>query len=100
MYIFTYVLFHIHFQHALVSCFDRSLYRLLKSACQQISVRIRVILVWELSDLAGITDLEQAQTDMIVDCMEDVAKPIVKILHEKDEAKKVDIMLAVLTTIA
>jgi len=40
-------------------------------------------------NLAGKTDLEQAQAEMIVDCMEDSQKPTEQFLYyEKDEAKK------------
>jgi len=39
-------------------------------------------------DLAGKTDLEQAQVDMIVDCLEDAIKPMVAFFHEKDETIK------------
>ena len=42
-----------------------------------------------LVGLAGKTDLEAAQMDMIVDCAEDANKPIVPIFLEKDEGKKV-----------
>jgi len=38
--------------------------------------------------LAGKTDLEQAQADMLVDCYEDALKPILQFFFEKDEAKK------------
>jgi len=38
--------------------------------------------------LAGKTDLEQAQADMIVDCLEDSTKPMLTFFFEKDEAKK------------
>jgi glutathione S-transferase len=38
--------------------------------------------------LAGKTDLEQAQADMIVDCVEDAWKPILTFFFEKDETKK------------
>jgi len=42
-------------------------------------------------NLAGKTDLDQAKVDMIVDCMEDTSKPIIKIFLEKDEAKKAEL---------
>jgi len=42
-------------------------------------------------NLAGKTDLEQAQADMIIDCFEDSLKPIVSIFVEKDEAKKAEL---------
>jgi len=41
-------------------------------------------------NLAGKNDLEQAQADMIVDCLEDSAKPILQFAFEKDEAKKAE----------
>jgi glutathione S-transferase len=41
-------------------------------------------------DLAGKTDIEQAQADMIVDCLEDSIKPILTFFFEKDEAKKAE----------
>jgi len=41
--------------------------------------------------LAGKTELEQAQADMIVDCLEDSTKPIVSFLFEKDEKKKAEL---------
>jgi glutathione S-transferase len=42
--------------------------------------------------LAGKTDLEQAQADMIVDCLEDALKPIFAFKFEtKDEAKKAEL---------
>jgi glutathione S-transferase len=41
--------------------------------------------------LAGKTDLEQAQADMIVDCLEDALKPIFAFTFEtKDETKKAE----------
>jgi glutathione S-transferase len=40
--------------------------------------------------LAGKTDLEQAQADMIVDCLEDSIKPILTFFFEKDETKKAE----------
>jgi len=39
-------------------------------------------------DLAGKTDLEQAQADMIVDCIEDALKPVPAFRNEPDPAKK------------
>jgi len=39
-------------------------------------------------NLAGKTELEQAQADMIVDCLDDSVKPIYSFFFEKDEAKK------------
>jgi len=41
-------------------------------------------------NLAGKTELDQAQADMIVDCMEDSIKPILGFFMEKDEAKKAE----------
>jgi len=38
--------------------------------------------------LAGDSELEQAQVDMIVDCLEDVAKPVMGFFFEQDETKK------------
>jgi len=40
--------------------------------------------------LAGKTELEQAQADMIVDCLEDTANPITPYFFEKDETKKAE----------
>jgi glutathione S-transferase len=42
-------------------------------------------------NLAGKTDFEQAQVDMIVDCFEDTGKPMMTIFHEKDETKKAEL---------
>jgi len=39
-------------------------------------------------NLAGKNELERAQADMIVDCLEDSLKPILSFFMEKDEAKK------------
>lgn len=41
--------------------------------------------------LAGDSELEQAQVDMIVDCLEDVAKPLMGIFFEQDETKKAEL---------
>lgn len=41
--------------------------------------------------LAGKSELEQAQTDMVVDCIEDSAKPMISFFFEKDEAKKTEL---------
>jgi len=41
-------------------------------------------------NLAGKTEIEQAQADMIVDCLEDSAKPILQFAFEKDETKKAE----------
>ena len=42
------------------------------------------------TELAGKTDLEQAKADMIVDCVDDLTKPMIEFKFEADEAKKVD----------
>ncbi len=42
-----------------------------------------------ISGLAGKTDFESAQADMVVDCIEDMFKPIMAILHQEDDAQKV-----------
>ena len=44
-------------------------------------------MVW--TGLAGKTELERAQADMIVDCVEDTLKPTMLLFHEKDTAKQV-----------
>ena len=41
------------------------------------------------TDLAGKTDLDQARADMIVDCLEDLTKPLLIVMREQDETKKV-----------
>lgn len=41
--------------------------------------------------LAGKTELEKARADMIVDCIDDVSREIVKLFSEKDESKKVSV---------
>jgi len=41
-------------------------------------------------NLAGKTELEQAQVDMIVDCFEDSIKPMIAFFPEKDETKKAE----------
>jgi len=38
--------------------------------------------------LAGKTELEQAQVDMLIDCFEDATKPVFGFMLESDEAKK------------
>ena len=48
--------------------------------------------------MAGKTELEQAQADMIVDCIEDMLKPEIVIIHESDEAKKVGMHFAQMRT--
>jgi glutathione S-transferase len=40
--------------------------------------------------LAGKTELEQAQVDMIVDCFEDSIKPMIAFFQEKDETRKAE----------
>jgi glutathione S-transferase len=42
-------------------------------------------------NMAGDSELEQAQVDMIVDCLEDVAKPLMAIFFEQDETKKAEL---------
>jgi len=42
-------------------------------------------------NLAGKTELEQAQADMFVDCVEDSIKPFIFIFTEKDETKKAEL---------
>jgi len=41
-------------------------------------------------NLAGKTELDQAKADMLVDCFDDSAKPIMMFFMEKDEAKKAE----------
>jgi len=41
-------------------------------------------------NLAGKTELDQAKGDMLVDCFDDSAKPIMLFFMEKDEAKKAE----------
>jgi len=41
--------------------------------------------------LAGKSETEEAKVDMIVDCIDDLTKPIIKIFFEKDEAKKAEL---------
>ena len=40
-------------------------------------------------DLAGKTDLEQLQADMIIDCLEDLLTPFSAMRRESDETRKV-----------
>jgi len=40
-------------------------------------------------DLAGKTDLEELQVDMVIDCMEDILKPFFVMRRESDETRKV-----------
>jgi len=40
--------------------------------------------------LAGKTELEQAQVDMIVDCIEDAISPMIALFREKDETRKAE----------
>jgi len=42
--------------------------------------------------LAGKTELEQAQVDMLVDCFDDSIKPLYATFRETDEAKKAEIV--------
>jgi len=42
-------------------------------------------------DLYGKTDKEQAQIDMIIDCMDDAVKPMVAFFYEKDEIRKAEL---------
>ncbi len=42
-----------------------------------------------ISGLAGKTDFESAQVDMVVDCIEDLVKLMTPIFIEKDAAQKV-----------
>jgi len=48
-------------------------------------------LVARRHNLAGQSELEQAQVDMIVDCLEDITKPMIAIFHEPDETKKAEL---------
>lgn len=41
--------------------------------------------------LAGKTDIEQAKVDMIMDCMDDMNKPMPAIFREQDEKKKAEL---------
>ena len=45
------------------------------------------------ADFAGKTDLDQARADMIVDCLEDLTKPLIKAFGEEDDKKKVDLFV-------
>ncbi len=47
--------------------------------------------MYNVSDLAGKTDLDQAKVDMIIDCFDDAVKPMFTWWSEKDEAKKVSL---------
>jgi len=42
-------------------------------------------------NLAGKTELDQARVDMIIDCFEDSAKPLMSLFHEPDEQKKAEL---------
>jgi glutathione S-transferase len=42
-------------------------------------------------NLAGKTELDQARADMIIDCFEDTAKPMLAFFHESDEARKAEL---------
>jgi len=48
-------------------------------------------LVARKHNLAGQSELEQAQVDMVVDCLEDITKPMIGIFHEQDETKKAEL---------
>jgi len=41
-------------------------------------------------NLAGKSDFEQAQVDMLVDCFEDSSKPLIALYYEKDETKNAE----------
>jgi len=41
------------------------------------------------AEIAGKTDLEQLQADMLIDCLEDGTKPLHALFFEKDETRKV-----------
>lgn len=41
-------------------------------------------------DLAGKDEVEQLQSDMIIDCMEDAIKPMVIFMYETDEIRKAE----------
>jgi len=41
-------------------------------------------------NLAGKTELEQAQADMLADCFEDSIKPMIPLFGEKDETRKAE----------
>jgi len=41
------------------------------------------------SGLAGKTDLEEARADMVVDCVADTIKPVIKVLDLPDEMVRV-----------
>jgi glutathione S-transferase len=45
-------------------------------------------------DLVGKTELDKARADMIVECIDDLHKPTMFILFEKDEAKKAELTKA------
>jgi len=42
-------------------------------------------------NLAGKSEIDQAKANMVVDCLEDTLKPILKFFFEKDEAKKTEL---------
>jgi len=48
--------------------------------------------VCSVAGLAGKTDLEQARADMIVDCIADTIKPVLKFVFQTDESIKVCIL--------
>lgn len=54
--------------------------------------QFRLYSVWLCIGLAGKTDEEKFQADMIVHCVEDVVKLIIDILHEEDPGPKVSLV--------
>jgi glutathione S-transferase len=42
-------------------------------------------------NLAGKTELDQLQADMVIDCLEDGVKPLMAFFGEKDEARKAEL---------
>lgn len=42
-----------------------------------------------MTGYAGKTDLDQAKADMIIDCVDDMLRPIMPAYREKNEQKKV-----------
>ena len=47
------------------------------------------VVTYVITGIAGKSDSDQAQVDMIADCIGDAKKPIVEVFFEKDEEKKV-----------
>jgi hypothetical protein len=45
-----------------------------------------------LTGLAGKTDLEKARAHMVVECIEDSVKPLIGVIRESDETKKVSLI--------